>query len=53
MKHLLLTLDSLIGHVEQSVLGLAFGEVGDGSLGFLGVFHGESASLLNAITLED
>lgn len=50
---LLLPLQRLLGHLDQSVLGLAVGEVGNGGNGLVRVFLREGAGLLDAVALQD
>lgn len=49
---LLLALDRLVSHFNETILGLAVGEVGNGSNRPLGVVVSESSGLLNAIALK-
>lgn len=50
---LLLALNRLVGHLNQTIFGLAVREVGNGSNRFLGVIVSESSGLLNAVALEN
>lgn len=50
---LLLALQYLGAHLEETVLGLALGEIGNGLRGAVDVFLGHGASLLDAIALND
>ncbi len=50
---LFLALDSLFGHLDETVLGFAIREVRNGSDSFFGVFVGKGAGLLDAIALKD
>ena len=50
---LLLALDRLVSHFNETILGLAVGEIGNGSNGLFGVIVSESSGLLNAIALKD
>lgn len=49
---LFLALDRLVSHFNEAILGLAVGEVGNGSNRPLGVVVSESSGLLNAIALK-
>lgn len=50
---LLLSLQRLLGHLDQPVLGLAVGEVGNGRNGLLGVLLRQGAGLLDAVAHQD
>lgn len=50
---LFVALDSLLGHLDETILGFALGEVRNGGNGLFGVVVGKGAGLLNAVALED
>lgn len=53
VESLLVPLDRLVSHLHQTVLGLALGEVSNGTHGLLRVLLRQSAGLLDAITLKN
>lgn len=50
---LLPSVHGLLTHLNQTSLGLAIGEVTDGSNSLVGVFLGKNTSLLNTVALVD
>lgn len=50
---LLLALNRLVSHLNQTILGFAVREVGKGCNRSLGVVMSESSGLLNAVALEN
>ena len=53
VEYLLLSLQRLLRHVDQAILGLAVGKVGDGRNGLLRVFLRQGACLFDAVALQD
>lgn len=49
----LLALNRLVSHLNETILGLAVGEVGNGSNGLFGVVVSKSARLLDAVALQN
>lgn len=50
---LLPSLHGLLGHLDQSSLSIAVGEVTDGGHGLVGIVLGQGTGLLNAVAVVD